>query len=91
MSPRPDNCTTCFMGNLSFDIDEDAMREFAKSCGEVKAIRWLTDRESGEFKGCGFIDFASTDGVDEFVKLNGQDLMGRSIRIDYSKPREKKW
>lgn len=91
LSERPDGCKTCFMGNLSFNIDEDQMREFAKACGEVTSIRWLTDRESGEFKGCGFIDFATSDGVDEFVKLNGTDLLGRGIRIDYSKPREKKW
>ena len=33
----------------------------------ITGIRWLNDRESGKFKGCGFIDFADTESVDEFV------------------------
>lgn len=93
LSEKPEGCTTVFCGNLSFDIDDDKMGAFAKDagCGEVKAIRWLTDRDSGDFKGCGFVEFWDTDSVDAFVKKNGEDLLGRSIRVDYSKPREKKW
>lgn len=87
LSERPDNCVTVFCGNLSFDIDDDAMHEFAKDCGTISKIRWLTDRDSGDFKGCGFVEFESTDGVDAFVKKNGTDLLGRSIRLDYAKPR----
>merc|ERR1711998_226831 len=87
MSEKPPGCTTVFCGNLSFDIDDDKMRQFASNAGNITNIRWLTDRESGQFKGCGFIDFESTEGVDEFVKKNGNDLMGRPIRIDYAKSR----
>lgn len=55
-SAKPSNCTTIFMGNLSFDIDDDAVKDFFKDCGDVKHCRWLSDRESGQFKGCGFIE-----------------------------------
>jgi nucleolin len=87
LSARPDNCTTVFCGNLSFDIDDDKMYEFAKDSGEIKAIRWLTDKNSGDFKGCGFVEFYDSDSVDNFVKKNGEQLLGREIRIDYSTPR----
>jgi nucleolin len=87
MSEKPEGCVTVFCGNLSFDIDDDKMTEFASGCGEISRIRWLTDRDSGDFKGCGFIDFTTTEAVDAFVKLNGNDLMGRNIRIDYAKAR----
>lgn len=83
----PEGCTTAFAGNLSFDIDEDGMREFAKDCGDVKNIRWLTDRESGDFKGCGFIEFYDGESVKKFVAKNGTDLLGRAVRLDYSAPR----
>lgn len=89
LSEKPAGCTTVFVGNLSFNIDDAAMTEFTKECGEVSSIRWLSDRETGNFKGCGFIDFASTEGVDNFVKKNGSDLMGRAIRIDYAKSRSR--
>lgn len=89
LSEKPDGCTTVFCGNLSFDIDDTKMQEFATEagCGEIAHIRWLTDRDSGDFKGCGFIEFADTADVDKFVLKNGADLMGRSIRCDYAKPR----
>lgn len=89
LSARPDNCVSVFCGNLSYEIDDDKMKEFASNagCGDVKAIRWLSDRDTGDFKGCGFVEFYSSECVDAFVKKNGEDLMGRSIRIDYAAPR----
>jgi len=96
LSEKPEGCTTVFCGNLSFDIDDDAMKKFASDagCAEVKAIRWLSDRDSGDFKGCGFVEFWETEDVDKLVKKNGEDLLGRNIRLDYGgarKPRENAW
>jgi len=89
LSEKPEGCLTVFCGNLSFDIDDTKMQEFATEagCGEIAHIRWLTDRDTGDFKGCGFIEFADTADVDKFVTKNGADLMGRNIRCDYAKPR----
>jgi nucleolin len=84
LSEKPEGCTTVFLGNLSFDIDDDAVKAFAKDCGNITSIRWLTHRDTGDFKGCGFAEFDSTEAVDKFVLLNGQKLMGRPIRIDYA-------
>jgi len=96
LSEKPEDCTTVFCGNLSFDIDDDAMKKFASDagCGEVKAIRWLSDRDTGDFKGCGFVEFWDTKDVDSLVKKNGEELLGRNVRLDYGgarKPRENKW
>jgi nucleolin len=88
LSEKPPGCTTVFAGNLSFNIDDDQMHTFAEDCGEIKALRWLTDRESGDFKGCGFIEFFDEQAVDKFVKKNGVDLLGRPIRLDYSAPKK---
>jgi nucleolin len=87
LSERPDNCTTVFCGNLSFDIDEDAMYKFAEGCGEITQIRWLSHKDSGDFKGCGFVEFDSPESVDLFVKKNGETCMGRPMHIDYAAPR----
>ena len=89
MSEKPEGCTTVFLGNLSYDIEDDDVHAKAKEvgAGDVKNIRWLTDRESGEFKGCGFVEFYSTEDVDKFATLNGADLKGRSLRVDFAKPR----
>ena len=65
------------------------MTAFFKDCGEVKAIRWLVNKETGEFRGCGFVEFYDPDGVDKAVKMNGQMCENRTIRLDYSAPRER--
>lgn len=90
LSEKPEGCKQVFVGNLSFDIDDDAMYAFADELkDDVAKIRWLTDRESGDFKGCGFVEFYSTESVDKFVAKNGEKLMGRPIRIDYAKSRDR--
>ena len=60
MSEKPDNCVKLFIGNLSFDIDDDTIvKFFANVDAEVKAVRWLHHKDSGDFKGwlvrCSFV------------------------------------
>merc|ERR1719273_704607 len=83
--------TTCrvFVGNLSYDIDDEKCKEFFKEIGEPTDIFWLTDRESGEFKGCGFLTFASPEIADKAVEeMAGKDLMGRTLKIDWAEDRK---
>eukprot|EP00939_MAST-03C_sp_MAST-3C-sp1_P002880 g2880.t1 len=87
LGPKPPGCHTCFVGNLSFDMSEEMFSEFAGD--GVTNIRWLTDQESGKFKGCGFVDFKDDAAIEAFAKKNGQVLCGRSVRIDYA-PKTKK-
>ena len=63
LAPNPDGIIKVFCGNLSYDIDDDKIKEFFKDCGEVTFIRWLTDKETGNFYGSGFIEFDSADGA----------------------------
>jgi nucleolin len=87
LAPKPEGCTTCFVGNLSFEIEDDDMRNFAEDCGEIKSIRWVNNKDTGDFKGCGFVEFHDPAAVDKFILKKGTVLKGRPIRIDYSAPR----
>ena len=52
MSVKPPDCRKLFIGNLSYDIDDDGISKFFGSVdAEVKAVRWLHHRDSGDFKG----------------------------------------
>jgi nucleolin len=52
MSEKPENCVKLFIGNLSYEIDDDAITKFfANVEAEVKAARWLHHKDSGDFKG----------------------------------------
>jgi len=85
LSPRPDDCYTVFLGNLDFNITEEDVKKHFKDCGEVKSIRWM--QKDGEFKGAGFAEFSTVEGVDNAVKLCGKEIIGRAARVDYAKPR----
>ena len=90
MGPKPPGCYTLFMGNLNFAIDDDAIYNFFKDNAgvEISAVRWLTNKDTGEFRGVGFADFATDEDLDKAAALNGQDCMGRPIRMDWQAPRQ---
>ena len=52
MGEKPENCVKLFIGNLSYDIDDETITKFFDNVGaEVKAVRWLSHKETGDFKG----------------------------------------
>jgi len=82
--PKPPNCCKLFMGNLSYNIDDETICEFFKDCGgEIVGLRWLSHKESGDFKGCGYVEFNNTECADKGFLLDGAMLLGRPIRIDW--------
>eukprot|EP00934_Nitzschia_sp_Nitz4_P001649 Nitzschia sp. Nitz4//scaffold3_size479765//397452//398570//NITZ4_000170-RA/size479765-processed-gene-1.490-mRNA-1//1//CDS//3329550968//1649//frame0 len=85
MSAKPDNCLKLFIGNLSYDIDDEGISKFFGTVeAEVKAVRWLHHKDSGDFKGCGYVEFWNTTACEKAATLNGKNLLGRPIRIDWT-------
>jgi hypothetical protein len=39
---------------------------------------------SGEFRGCGFVEFNTSDEADKGYLKDGEYLMGRPIKIDWT-------
>ncbi|NXG28069.1 RBM34 protein, partial [Dromaius novaehollandiae] len=76
-----DNKRSIFLGNLSYDISDDAVREHFSDCGDVVAVRIVRDRQTGMGKGFGYILFENMDAVHLALKLNNSDLMGRKLRV----------
>ncbi|NXE38942.1 RBM34 protein, partial [Ptilorrhoa leucosticta] len=76
-----DNKRSVFLGNLSYDIHDDAVREHFHVCGDVVGVRVVRDRRTGLGKGFGYVLFENTDAVHLALKLNNSVLMGRKIRV----------
>ncbi|KAF1633491.1 RNA-binding protein 34, partial [Eudyptes filholi] len=76
-----DNKRSVFLGNLSYDISDDAVREHFSVCGGVVAVRIVRDRKTGLGKGFGYVLFENTDAVHLALKLNDSLLMGRKVRV----------
>lgn len=79
---------TLFIGNLVFGVDENAVREVFEGQGHIQGIRLPTDAETGRPKGYGYVEFSSVDEARQALNdLQGTDIGGRAIRLDFSTPR----
>ena len=77
-----------YVGNLSFQLTEEELRNAFAEFGEVATVKLITDRFSGRPKGFGFVEMPNEAEADEAIaKLNGTELNGREVRVDKAKPK----
>lgn len=79
--------TNIYVGNLSFDVTEEQIRELFGAYGTVENIKLITDRETGRPRGFGFVEMAS-GGNEAIQALNEKDLGGRALTVNLARPRE---
>jgi nucleolin len=80
---------TLFLGNVSFECSNESIQEIFAEYGDISRVSLPTDRETGSLKGFGYVDFSNqAEATAALEALNGQDIAGRAIRIDYAQPRE---
>lgn len=76
-----------FVGNLSFRVTEEAIRELFSTVGMVESIKLITDMHTGRPKGFGFVEMASDDEAEKAIEtLNGTTFMERSLLVERAKP-----
>ncbi|KAI8612808.1 hypothetical protein BC830DRAFT_1135063 [Chytriomyces sp. MP71] len=74
-----------FVGNLPYDITETQLLEIFREVGPVVSFRLVFDKETGKPKGFGFCTFQDAEIAASAVRnLNGYELGGRPIRIDFA-------
>lgn len=72
-----------FVGNLSFRMTEDELQTLFNNYGQVSSVRIIKDRDSGLSKGFGFVEMSdSTEATSAIDQLNGQEILGRAIRVN---------
>jgi RNA recognition motif-containing protein len=78
-----------YVGNLSFDTDEQALRRLFADYGNVTSARIITDRDTGRSRGFGFVELEDDSAALKAVnELNGAELDGRTLTINEARPRE---
>jgi RNA recognition motif-containing protein len=78
-----------YVGNLSFNSSEDDIRGAFSPHGQVTSINVITDRETGRPRGFAFVEMANDSEAQAAMRaLDGQDLDGRSLKVNVAKPRE---
>jgi RNA recognition motif-containing protein len=76
--------TRLFIGNLSYNVNEQELREaFAGEGIEVRSVRVALDRDTGRPRGFAFVETATDEGAKESIeKLSGRLMQGRAIIIE---------
>ncbi|GAB4486698.1 MAG: hypothetical protein OHK006_14900 [Thermodesulfovibrionales bacterium] len=75
-----------YVGNLSYQADEESLREAFEAFGEVMTVRIIKD-EAGRSKGFGFVEMATDESAEKATNgLNGTSLQGRNIVVNEARP-----
>ncbi len=77
-----------YVGNLSWGVDDDSLRTFFETYGEVTDARVITDRETGRSRGFGFVEMAEEGAKKAIADSDTKELDGRVLKINEAKPRE---
>ncbi len=77
-----------FVGNLSFGATEDAVRSMFEAYGTIDRVSIVTDRDTGQARGFGFVEMANdAEGDRAISELNGRELDGRAINVNEARPK----
>jgi cold-inducible RNA-binding protein len=77
-----------YVGNLSYDVTEDELRQEFAAFGQVESVYLPVDRYSGRPKGFAFVEMPSlTEGQAAITALNGKSLKERTITVEGAKPK----
>ncbi|ESR54002.1 hypothetical protein CICLE_v10019850mg [Citrus x clementina] len=79
-----------FVGGISYNMDDNSLREAFAKYGYVNEARIILDRETGRSRGFGFVTFSTVEEASSAIQaLDGQDLHGRRVRVNYAADRNR--
>jgi len=77
-----------FVGNLSYGATEDSVRSLFESYGTVDRVSLITDRDTGQPRGFGFVEMSNNAEADRAIaELNGRELDGRALNVNEARPK----
>jgi len=78
-----------FVAQLSYNTDEDTLRELFEAHGEVDSAKIIFDKVENRSKGFGFVEMPNDDEANSAIEaLNESQLDGRNIVVKKARPRE---
>ena len=80
-----------FVGGLSWDTDDNGLRDAFERFGTVEDSKVITDRETGRSRGFGFVTFTNPDDATQAMdEMNGAQLDGRSLTVNEAQERQQR-
>jgi RNA recognition motif-containing protein len=77
-----------YVGNLSYRLADDELRQLFESFGTVQSAQIIMDRDTGRSKGFGFVEMGSDQEAQAAIQgLNGKEHEGRSLTVNEARPK----
>ena len=77
-----------YVGNLSFDTNEEQLKELFESFGQVESATIISDKFTGRARGFGFVKMPEREeGLRAIQELESKDFLGRSLQVNEARPR----
>ena len=79
-----------YIGNLSYDVNQEDLTEVFGEYGTVKRVHLPTDRETGRKRGFAFVEMETEEEEQKAIStLDGAEWLGRQLRVNQARPRQK--
>ena len=80
-----------YVSNLSFNVQDEDLKEFFAESGEVTSAKVITDKFTGRSRGFGFVEMSDDAAAQKAIQeLDGATVEGRAIKVSEAKPREQR-
>jgi RNA recognition motif-containing protein len=77
-----------YVGNLSYDVSEESLRQAFESFGQVTSARIIKDKYSSQSRAFGFVEMPEQVQAQAAIKsLNGKELLGKQMSVNEARPR----
>ncbi len=76
-----------YVGNISFDITSEQLRELFAVHGEVKSVKLINDRYTGKPRGFAFVEMDDDCAETAITATDGMEFEGRNLKVNLAKPR----
>ena len=78
-----------YVGNLSYGVSDDNLREVFEAFGVVSSAKIITDKYSGRSKGFGFVEMENDAEANAAIEqLDGAEIDGRAVKVNEARPKE---
>ena len=78
-----------YVGNLSYGVSDDNLREVFEAFGAVSSAKVITDKYSRRSKGFGFVEMENDAEANAAIEqLDGAEIDGRTVKVNEARPKE---
>lgn len=80
-----------FVGNLDFNATKEQVQSLFEQVGPVQDVFLPMDRETGRPRGFAFVEYESESDAEKAIEqFNGQELLGRTLRVNAAEDRPRR-